>query len=97
MESYDDSRSFSVALSLGSPPAAVSRYPRSVKPGLSSDGAFRRSPAIAWFTRAFIIIGLVNVVNHVFRVGQQRFLLVRQLSPDHLVEQGIERLSDLHA
>ena len=39
----NDSRLFSVALSLGSPPAAVSRCPCSVKPGLSSDRAFRRS------------------------------------------------------
>ena len=33
-------RFFSVALSLGSPPAAVSRHRRSLEPGLSSIGRF---------------------------------------------------------
>ena len=38
-------RYISVALSLGSPPAAVSRYSCPGELGLSSDGRFRASPA----------------------------------------------------
>ncbi len=38
-------RYLSVALSLGSPPAAVSRYPCPEELGLSSDGCFRAPPA----------------------------------------------------
>lgn len=38
-------RYISVALSLGSPPAAVSRYSCPVEPGLSSDRRFRALPA----------------------------------------------------
>ena len=44
-------RYISVALSLGSPPAAVSRYSRPVELGLSSDAAFRRTPAAVRLTR----------------------------------------------
>ena len=44
-------RLLSVALSLGSPPAAVSRYSCSVEPGLSSGKAFRRLSAAVQLTR----------------------------------------------
>ena len=44
-------RYISVALSLGSPPAAVSRYSCPVELGLSSDAAFRRTPAAVRLTR----------------------------------------------
>ena len=44
-------RLLSVALSLGSPPAAVSRYSCSVEPGLSSGKAFRLLSAAVQLTR----------------------------------------------
>ncbi len=51
----ENRRLFSVALSLESPPAAVSRYFCSVKPGLSSHKSFRNLLAAVQRTRSNII------------------------------------------
>ena len=48
-------RYISVALSLGSPPAAVSRYSCSMELGLSSDTTFRFIPATAQSARKVIL------------------------------------------
>ncbi|MBQ4251146.1 MAG: hypothetical protein II701_04405, partial [Ruminococcus sp.] len=57
-------RLFSVALALGSPPAAVSRYYRSVKPGLSSHRSFRILPAAVRRTRIIIIYQIPRIVKY---------------------------------
>ena len=56
-------RYLSVALSLGSPPAAVSRYPCPLELGLSSDRPFRALPAAVQSGRTFILRDPPGKVN----------------------------------
>ena len=67
-------RLFSVALSLGSPPAAVSRYFRSVKPGLSSHRPFRTLLAAVRRTRIIIL-------NHIAENVKSFFAIFIMISP----------------
>lgn len=59
-------RYISVALSLGSPPAAVSRYPCPMKLGLSSDAGFHPAPATARLAHVIILIHTLFYVNSFF-------------------------------
>ena len=69
-------RLFSVALALGSPPAAVSRYYRSVKPGLSSHRSFRILPAAVRRTRIIIIYQITRNVKYFdFSLANQLYLV----------------------
>ena len=64
-------RTISVALSLESPPAAVSRYPCPVQPGLSSHAPFRALCATALFPHGGILrsagISVKDGLNFSFR------------------------------
>ena len=59
----NDRRYISVALSLGSPPAAVSRYPCPVEPGLSSGAAFRHCIRSCLSHSIVIIVSFGKLVN----------------------------------
>ena len=54
-------RYISVALSLGSPPAAVSRYSCPVELGLSSDAGFRLTPAAVQPARICIVPAIKGI------------------------------------
>ena len=56
-------RYFSVALSLGSPPAAVSRYSCPVELGLSSDAHFRTAPATVRPAHMFLFYGTSAILS----------------------------------
>ena len=56
-------RYFSVALSLGSPPAAVSRYSCPEELGLSSDAHFRTAPATVRPAHMFLFYGTSAILS----------------------------------
>ena len=88
-------RYLSVALSLGSPPAAVSRYPCPGELGLSSDARFRLAPATARLAHSLYCIGNPALVSIVFFRKHPVLFIPQLLRKIHIVAVGVFKPGNL--